>query len=477
MPGIVLIGIAVTLLCAGMIVWALRRRMKNEAPIIEKSPYTGEFAPNLQSELTKLALPKDKVTKAVHVMSALVDQEIHKRTGDVKREITRTYENLIQNKDNAIRKAEEKFVVMADDLRKAGTARKRTDHVVRSLAEGRVVVSKEGKTLLVNPAAEKILGRRKEDILGRPVADLKGRQQVISFVKDLMQSEEDAVSLMSEDKDVSRKIRGTTAVIETESGETRGMIAVLPEVIQERETEDVKTEFISSITHELRTPLVCIQKSLSAVLEGGLGTVSPEQKNYLEIAERNSNKLSELINQILDFSRLESGQVLLKKTLFPVSEVIEEVVTNLTPWAKDKQIQLSWEMADDSLAMEADRGRIGQVLTNLAGNALKFTPAGGSVIVSASIAQPSDHFIPEMGLNFIQFQVQDTGSGMSEKELKTIFDKFAQGANAAEIQEKGTGLGLSIVREIVRLHGGRVWAESEIGKGSRFTFVIPQYQH
>lgn len=460
-----------------MIVWVLRRRVSREAPVIEKSLYTGDFAPNLQHELTKLALPRDKVTKAVHVMSALVDQEVHKRTGDAKREITRTYENLIQNKDNVIRKAEEKFVAMADDLKKAGTARRRTDHVVRSLAEGRVIVSKEGKTLLINPAAEKILGRRKEDVLGRPVADLKGRQQVISFVKDLMQSEEEAVSLLSEDPDMTRKIRGTTAVIETESGETRGMIAVLPEVIQEQETESVKSEFISSITHELRAPLVCIQKSLSSVLDGSLGAVSPEQKDYLEIAERNSQKLSELINQILDFSRLESGQVLLKKTLFPVSEALEEIVKSLTPWAMDKQVKLSWEILGDSLAMEADRSRINQALTNLAANALKFTAAGGSVTLSAAVAQPSDHFIPEMGLNFIQFQVTDTGMGIAEKELKIIFDKFTQGQNAAAIPEKGTGLGLSIVREIVRLHGGQVWAESEPGKGSRFTFVVPQYQH
>lgn len=475
MPGLVLVGIAAALLSAGMIVWALRRPVKTP-PVTEKSLFTGEFAPNLQRELSKLALPQDKVNKAVHVMSALVDQEIHKRVSDTKRDITRTYEQLIQNKDQAIRKAEEKFVTMAVDLKRAGTARKRTDNVVRSLAEGRVVVSKEGKTLLVNPAAEKILGRKKEEMVGLPVADLKGRQQVISFVKDLMQSEEDAVSLLSENEEVSRKVRGTTAVIETESGETRGMIAVLPEVIQERETESVKTEFISSVTHELRAPLVCIQKSLSAVLEGELGAVSPEQKNYLEIAERNSNRLSELINQILDFSRLESGQAHLRKTLFSVQELLEETTASLMPWANDKKIALAFEVLDAELALEADRPRILQVLTNLISNALKFTPEGGSVKVSAAIAQPSDRFIPEMGLNFVQFQVEDTGTGIPASEIEKIFDKFTQGSGAASVSEKGTGLGLSIVREIVRLHKGRVWAESGPGPGSRFTFLIPQYQ-
>ncbi len=476
MPGILMIGIAVTVLSAGMVFFALRRGVKAKAPAFEKSPFAGDFAPNVQNELAKLALPKDKISKTIHVMSALVDKEVEKRSGDFKREVTRTYEQMIQNKDSAIRKAEEKFVAMAEDLKTAGRARRRTDHVVRSLAEGRVVVSREGKALLVNPAAEKIIGRRKEEILGHPVADLKGKQQVISFVRDLMQSEDDAVSLLAEDEETSRKVRSTTAVIETESGETRGMISVLPEAVREQETEDVKTEFISSITHELRTPLVCIQKSLSAVLEGELGEVSTEQKKYLEIADRNSKKLSEFINQILDFSRLESGQVSLRKTLFPASELLDEVVSSLTPWAKEKKIQLSWEMMDPSLAMEADLGRVSQVLTNLTANALKFTPEGGTVVLSANVAGPSDFFIPEMGLNYVQFQVKDNGIGIPAREIGKIFDKFSQGSSAATAGEKGTGLGLSIVQEIVRLHRGRVWVQSEPGKGSVFSFVLPQYQ-
>ncbi len=476
MPGILIVGIAVTVLSAVMVVFALRRGVKGKPPEFEKSPFAGDFAPNVQNELAKLSLPREKFTAAVHVMSALVDKEVEKRAGNFKREVTRTYEQLIQNKDHALRKAEEKFVSMAEDLKTAGKARRRTDHVVRSLAEGRVVVSREGKALLVNPAAEKIIGRRKEDILGHPVADLKGKQQVISFVRDLMQSEDDAVSLLAEDEETSRKVRSTTAVIETESGETRGMISVLPEAVREREAEDVKTEFISSITHELRTPLVCIQKSLSAVLEGALGEVSPDQKKYLEIAERNSNKLSEFINQILDFSRLESGQVVLRKVLFPASEMLDDVVSSLTPWAKEKKIQLSWEMLDTSLAMEADLSRISQVLTNLAANALKFTPEGGVVTVSANVAGPSDFFIPEMGLNYVQFQVRDTGVGIPARELDRIFEKFTQGTSSATAGEKGTGLGLSIAQEIVRLHRGRIWVESEPGKGSIFSFVIPQYQ-
>ena len=156
MPGILIVGIAVTVLSAGMVVFALRRGVKGKPPEFEKSPFAGDFAPNVQNELAKLSLPREKFTAAVHVMSALVDKEVEKRAGNFKREVTRTYEQLIQNKDHALRKAEEKFVSMAEDLKTAGKARRRTDHVVRSLAEGRVVVSREGKALLVNPAAEKI---------------------------------------------------------------------------------------------------------------------------------------------------------------------------------------------------------------------------------------------------------------------------------------------------------------------------------
>lgn len=430
-----------------------------------------ELSSDLKGSLSRLSLSSEK-TAAV---SQLVSREVAVQSEKVREEFETRYRERVRAKDEAIQAAEKKFINMTQDYLKLGRSKKCTETVVRSVAEGRVVVNDSGIAVQVNEAAEKILGKKKHEILGKRMVDLKGKRQMVSYIQNLAHAEEETIAHFTEDEDTRKRLRSSSAVIETESGQTRGMISALPETLQEREVEDYKMEFIASVTHELRTPLVCIQKSLSA-LEENDGSAAPEElKSYLEIARRNSNKLSNMVNQILDFSRLKSGQMVLHTDLVPVCDLLNEAAGDLKTWAMDKKIKVLVEVEDKKLSLEGDRERLLQALTNLLSNALKFTASGGTVTLRASIAEASENFIPESTVRYVQFEVRDTGVGIPQEEAKSIFEKFMQASNRSTEGEKGTGLGLSIVKEIVSRHQGRIWVESEEGRGTVFYFVIPQY--
>lgn len=430
-----------------------------------------ELSSDLKGSLNRLSLSTEK-TAAV---SQIVSREVRVQSEKAREELETRYREKVRAKDEAIQAAEKKFINMTQDYLKLGKQRKCTETVVRSVAEGRVVVNENGIAVQVNEAAEKILGKKRHEILGKRMTDLRGKRQMVSYIQHMAHAEEEAIAHFTEDEELRRKIRSGSAVIETESGQTRGIISALPEALQEQEVEDYKMEFIASVTHELRTPLVCIQKSLAA-LEENDGSAAPDQlKSYLEIAKRNSTKLSNMVNQILDFSRLKSGQMVMHTDLVPVYDLLKEAADDVKTWAMDKKIQIVVEVNDKKLSLEADRERLMQAVTNLISNALKFTPAGGTVTLRAGVAEPSEHFIPDSSVRFIQFEVADTGVGIPQGEAKTIFEKFMQASNRSTDGEKGTGLGLSIVKEIISGHQGKIWLESEEGRGSVFSFVVPQY--
>jgi signal transduction histidine kinase len=228
-----------------------------------------------------------------------------------------------------------------------------------------------------------------------------------------------------------------------------------------REIDRLKSDFVSHVSHELRTPLTAIKGSLDNMLDGLTGDLAEKQVRYLQRMKSNTNHLVRLINDLLDLSRIEAGQIALNPRPVALAPLVAEVCDSLRPLAMAKQITLAAE-APDGLTVMADRDRLTQILLNLAGNALKFTPSGGRVAVRADSAG-----------DVVRIAVADNGAGLDPREQSRIFERFYQAKSADGGPTLGTGLGLSITKSLVELHGGGIAVESTVGGGSTFTVTLP----
>ena len=224
----------------------------------------------------------------------------------------------------------------------------------------------------------------------------------------------------------------------------------------------MKADFFASMSHELRTPLTSIKEGTGLLLDGVGGETSDKQRRLLGILAEESNRLITLVNTLLDLSKMEAGMMAYDFEATSVDNLIKRAVAEITPLVEAKQIKLesSVDLALPSVKIDAER--ILQVLRNLLGNAVKFTPKGGQVSIAA---KPSD--------NTVEVSVKDTGPGIPAESLTSSFEKFNQGHRSGGQARAGTGLGLAIAKSIISSHGGKIWAESQLGKGSTFIFVLP----
>jgi len=235
------------------------------------------------------------------------------------------------------------------------------------------------------------------------------------------------------------------------------------EVANERlqELDRLKSDFVSNVSHELRTPLTAIKGAVDLILREVPGPLTEKQIHYLTRVRSNTQHLAGLINDLLDLSKIEEGKIELQTERVSLGGLIHEIMETLKPIAAEKSIESAVTL-EPSVLVWADRDKVTQVLTNLIGNAIKFTPPHGRVMVS-SMTQDKD---------WMQVSVSDTGPGILPHERERIFDKFYQIAQNGESKPKGTGLGLAITKALVELHGGKIWVESEPGSGSLFYFTL-----
>ncbi len=245
----------------------------------------------------------------------------------------------------------------------------------------------------------------------------------------------------------------------------RDLYAELKEANEQfRERDNLKTEFISTASHELRTPLTAIKEGLSLIVDGIAGEVGEKAMKYINIAMKNSERLAALINDLLDISKLEAGKMRMERDAGDVGEVVNESVSSLQDLVLKNGLKITTDLHGGLPPVYADRNRVGQVLINLIGNAIKFSKEGGSIKLSAR---------PTTGM--IEVSVTDTGVGIAPEHLDGVFNKFQQFNRIRSSGVKGTGLGLAISKEIINLHKGRIWVESQLGRGSTFYFTVPVY--
>jgi len=234
-----------------------------------------------------------------------------------------------------------------------------------------------------------------------------------------------------------------------------------------RQQLQFKNEFLSHVSHELRTPLTCIHQFVSLILDGLAGKLVPEQREHLETVFRSVIQLRAMITDLLEATRAESGKISIEPHCVLIGEVIRQAVAMLQSTARAKAVGLEAAVDIRIPFVYADSNRILQVLANLLENAIKFTPTDGSVMIKA--------YLTESDPDFVHISVADTGRGISPEAKALIFERLYQDPNSVDDSRKGLGLGLYIAKELVRLHGGRIWVESQLSHGSTFTFALPLF--
>jgi len=324
-----------------------------------------------------------------------------------------------------------------------------------------------GKIIDVNTFLEKLIGYSYKELLGKEFWEL-------GIFKDIANSKEAFLELQTkgyiryEDLPLQAK-NGRRIDVEFASNvyvvDHKKVIQCNIRDIAERkkaeaalmETLKAKSAFTSMVSHELRTPLGAIKESVSQVLEGLLGTLTEGQRKFLEIAKRNVDRLARLINEVLDFQTLETGKMAFKIQDNDINEVVKEIKEVMNIIAKDKGLDFALNLDKDLPKIKFDRDKISQVLTNLVNNSLKLTEKGNITISTTR------------GNNVIQVSVKDTGPGIKEEDMPRLFQQYEQ----LERRTGGTGLGLAISLEIIKAHGGKIWAESKFGQGTTLHFTLP----
>lgn len=230
---------------------------------------------------------------------------------------------------------------------------------------------------------------------------------------------------------------------------------------------EFKNRFLSHVSHELRTPLTCIHQFVTILLDGLSGDINSDQRDHLGVVLKSVRQLQAMIRDLVEASRAESGKLRIEPRCLAIGELVQQTITMMEHTAKEKHISLKAELDDRIGLVYADPDRVLQVLINLIDNAIKFTPPEGSVVVNASLVE----FDP----NAVYVSVTDTGVGISPEAKPLIFERLYQEANAVDSGRKGLGLGLFISKELVQLHGGRIWVASQLGQGTVFTFTLPLF--
>ncbi len=346
--------------------------------------------------------------------------------------------------------------------------------ILEGVADGVMVTDADGEVILFNAAAERILDLPREEAMGRTTRQMLGLygSQAQDWMETVAQWREHpesyarddflAAQLDIEERIVSVHLAPVLMGARSSLPQFLGTVSVFRDVTVEVEADRAKTEFVSMVSHELRTPMTSIKGYTDLMLMESVGSLSDGQEKFLSIVRNNVDRLTMLVDDLLDISRIESGRLELAPQPISLQAAVDRVVASIEARAKEKGVLLRSQLPSDLPMVHADPDRVAQVLTNLVGNAYQYTPSGGEIVVSAQARDGEVHVA-----------VQDTGIGISPEDREKIFHRFFR-ADSPEVQQtSGTGLGLPIVKSLVEMQGGRIWVESELGEGSCFTFTLP----
>ncbi|MBP8625626.1 MAG: response regulator [Syntrophorhabdaceae bacterium] len=339
--------------------------------------------------------------------------------------------------------------------------------IINSMADGVLVINKESQLALWNPAAIKMLNLHEQPESGKNLSEVVQNEDLIRVIRKACSPEASSYTSITEEIELpppeSKTLMVNVSIIrDDESGQDLGLVATLRDITRLKELDKLKSQFVAMVTHELRAPVSAIEGYLTAFLTGAAGS---DPKMYIQMMERarqRARSLLELINDLLQFSKLEAKSAVRKKELLDISGIIINTVELLKGQGESKDLTFEIDVPDTLPLIEADRAEMEQLFTNLISNAIKYNVKNGKVKVSAKANK-----------HFLNITVADTGIGIEADCLPHIFDEFYRVSCPETRYTTGTGLGLSIVKKIVESHFGRIDVESIPGKGTTFTVSLP----
>ncbi|OGR66888.1 MAG: hypothetical protein A2081_03205 [Elusimicrobia bacterium GWC2_61_19] len=372
-------------------------------------------------------------------------------------------------KEEIVAEVKKALEVVHREKKKVENDMVRAESVMTSMADGVVVVDKDGKIIMMNPQAEAMSGKPLAELSGKKIVDLSQiENQVVSLAKEIKSENKADISkevIKTGPADLAETVKKATTIIQNEDGKIVGAVSIPTDAAKMKQVEKLQQDFIATMTHELRSPLTSIKAALEIMSRDAVKEDS--SRGILNTAIRNTERLNSIITDILDFSKLQSGKLIFHQENSDAAEVAKEAVESMKAWATSKGVNLSVTAGPQARPIYADKRRTVQVLINLISNAIKFTPQGGKIEVSADAGT-------EALEGFTFFSVKDNGCGMKKEDQGRIFEKFVQVASGEKVG--GTGLGLAITKAMVVMQGGRITVDSEPGRGSTFRVGMPVYK-
>ena len=353
------------------------------------------------------------------------------------------------------------------ERRMAEEERDRTVAIIKNLADG-IIILEKGMVTLFNPKAETFFFAPASEIIGQEIGELTKHAKVGRLFLFL---QEKNLNLSREELPVGKDdlILEVSVVSIRGLGEETGKMIILHDVTREKAVEQMKTEFVSIAAHQLRTPLSAIKWIMNMMLEGDMGNISENQRDFLQKTYQSNERMISLVNDLLNVTRIEEGRFLYELTSKNIVALVEKIVAPLKEKAVQKGIQLIINKPDlDLPPIYIDEEKMSIAIQNLVDNAVNYTLEGKKITVTLGYDIENDLFL---------FKVQDEGIGIPADQQKRVFARFFRSPNAVRTETEGTGLGLFIAKNIIEAHHGRIWFESEEGQGSAFYFSVPRQPH
>lgn len=335
--------------------------------------------------------------------------------------------------------------------------------VIDSLSDGILVTDGMGKIVLYNQKAEAFLGIMGKDSLGQPVQDCIRNDVLVGLITKILKRDmpyyAEEICLM----DIGNaRLRVHVNPVRDENALVTGSVTLLHDVAPLSAIDKVKSNFLSMVSHQLKSPLSSTLLQTSILLNGMVGELNDKQKDLLQKVKSRLKGMTDLVNDVLDVSFIEEGGYVTQTELLNLSEILQRTIELIQPQAQDKNISLQVTMEERLPLISGNKSSMEAMFLNLISNAIKYTTSGGQVSV-----------VLRMDGSNLQVNVSDTGIGIEDKDIVHIYDKFYRERSERTKHISGTGLGLSIVKGVVDAHGGSIHVESKVGKGTTFTVLLP----